>query len=202
MPKVEQADINITHLADYFDPPVERTGIHVTDLIRLALKNAGQKVPEYGDSEVSKGMMAMGKIWEWQVGIYVTGWVLASSSLVPMMKISRSLDGVDASLDGLLEDDTATDAYGGSVVVECKCRFSKPHDPQARGDWMMQVKAYCYMAGVTKALMPILFLPSAPPAPEVRFYWLDFTPAELRENWDMLMHTKRYYLEHPQEVTA
>lgn len=56
-------------------------------------------------------------------------------------------------------------------------------------EYLWQVKSYCYMLGTLRARIVVFHVCGnySPPVPVAKEYVLEFTLAELRDNWDMVL---------------
>jgi len=100
------------------------------------------------------------------------------------------VDGVIGSPDGVgpFEDDPTDIA-----VYENKATWKSSRTlPESNWLWMEQIKSYCYMLGLKKVVMPIVYLVgdwrgSGPVYREARFV---FTQGELEGNWLMVLRER------------
>ncbi len=177
--------MSLPDLADFLDPPVVRdlSKPHVSDLINKAMM---EKEMSYEDIDGRvKGIMALGRIWEWVVRADVEREV-RGKGLIYLKPFSKECDGVIGSLDG-----AAYDGPSPVAVLETKLRFTKPfEDIRDYRRYMLQDKAYCHLLGCQEVWMPILHVGNRPPMAEYWWYKLRFTEVEVEECWRMLMNMK------------
>jgi hypothetical protein len=147
-------------------------------------RDEGEELPEN-----VVNIMALGRLWEYLVRRAVRVWGMEAGYWFDS-QVAVECEGVIGSLDGMLYLPVEGEQVP-QIVVECKCRFAQPRDPRDNFRWMAQVKAYCYMLGVNKAWMPVLYLPRNFP-PDARFinHELEFEQWELEENWTMLVNAR------------
>ncbi|MDD4984380.1 MAG: hypothetical protein PHQ43_01125 [Dehalococcoidales bacterium] len=97
-------------------------------------------------------------------------------------------DGVIGSPDGLLCED------GDMVLEEYKATLMSSNKvPAENWAWMVQVKGYCYMLGVSRAIMRVLYLRGdyTSGVPEYAVWEFVFSERELAENWTAILNAKR-----------
>ena len=66
------------------------------------------------------------------------------------------------------------------------------HPPEQNWRWLMQVKAYCRIYGTLEAVIAPMFVVGngRPPQPTRAFRTLEFTQAELDENWRSVLQAR------------
>lgn len=78
------------------------------------------------------------------------------------------------------------------LIEEWKCTWrSAGHDIEEMFvAWWMQIKAYCYAVGCTKARLRVFFVNGDyhPRKPKLMAWEAEFTPQELEDNWMMLVN--------------
>jgi len=157
-------------------------GLHVTDVIRECAKLAGIQ-PQYPKKIGSGNWAEVGFVWE-----DVVSKVWADRQLSMHLPGEVECDGIIGSPDGL---ETRPD--GSVVLVECKAKWKKAFDPTTDWYWMTQVKSYCWMVGVDRCVMLILWVCGNwnPPEPFAEEWELIFDEDELRKNWEMIVKVAR-----------
>lgn len=177
-------------------------GIHVSGLVKAALKAITGTEPKAIDGEQPNVRMMMGFLWERALEYAFKEYMGAERKGIKK-QVSAELDGVVGTPDGL-------DVKDG-VLEEYKCTWrsiKKWHeDPEANFQyWFMQVKAYLHMLGLTKVRFFIFWVngdysfsckvctfekpcerhPTGR-GPQVTTEEFEFTPEELEDNWAMLL---------------
>lgn len=179
--------LDLEKVADLVGGPIVRDsqGWHVTDLIKAANRIAkGAKEPDYSQLE---GLAAMGRIWERVAHDTVRSWVEGIGGVfLAAPRPAPILDGITGTLDGI----AATPEW--TAVVEDKLKFGRVANPCEETRWMMQVKAYCKLIYVRRALFPVLAILHSPPRAIAKLHLIEFSQEEIDENWAMLLNTKRY----------
>jgi hypothetical protein len=169
-----------------FTPPIWRSeGKHLSDIITdlgeevFGLKGAGKDTP----SEETRLQWEKGFVWEEALS-HGFGDRLADrpGEIV--------CDGVACSPDGVTVDEE-----GNVVVEEYKCTaMSSSKTPDAIWRWRTQAAAYCYVLGATRAIFRVFYLNGdyKGSGPQYRVFQLDWSQAEIDENWAMVWsHAKR-----------
>ena len=159
-------------------------GWHVSGLVRAGHQLAGGKV--YADTEEDNGLAAMGRLWEHVVRDLLKREL--DYHFIP--DVQDELDGIHANLDGLLYP------LDGSppLVQETKLKFSPIKPLTDYWTDMHQVRAYCYMTHVNRALMIIGEITSKPPKVRMLHRMIEFTNQELVETWVMLNNVRDYLI--------
>jgi hypothetical protein len=113
-----------------------------------------------------------------------------------------SEEGVD-SVDTFLTQRTSKNDVKYVRVHELKATYKSTRtvgetvqELQKQWMWMAQIKGYCHAAGTNYASLHVLFLCGnyrMPIRPVLRVYELEFTSAELQENWDIIVEGRDYY---------
>ena len=158
---------------------VERSeGLHLTPIIYDIAIKLGIMKPS-SDSEDGKAeFFERGFIFE-----DLLSHVFATRMALRIGEIT--LDGITGSPDGLGEWESRL------VVEEYKCTSKSLSRPiEDNWMWVTQVKAYCHMVGVPKAIMRVLYVAGdyKPPFPQYRAYLMEFSQRELEENWSMIVN--------------
>ncbi len=198
-------------IADWVDPhPRDPNLYHVTDLIKAAKWRAKGRDFRDDTKEFPEGIGDLGKVWEHGSGViaYKVGERIGLRFLPKPYLVWENITG---SLDGLLLAPAPAPAPDGSnhTIVEIKLRYgfksggvsiqggadplTDIEDPRDNWDWMEQVKAYCYLAGVNQALMIVGHNLSFPPRLYVFEHWLTFTPQEIADTWQMVSNARSLY---------
>jgi len=159
-------------------------GVHVTDLIRgLGTELEIKPFKKSGSNKVDLLALSgdnyseIGFLWEHALEI-------ALKDKLGIRPGQIELDGVLGSPDG----------FGvtpfGPCVEEYKVTWrSMKNEITSEWRYMMQVKAYCKMLGVTLALFRVLYVNGNynPMCPQNRTYLVQFTQDEIDTAWDMLL---------------
>lgn len=167
------------------EDPVRTQGLHLTDIIRDIMEEAGLSKTASGSMWVEEKLnMAaeVGFMWEDVLSV-------AMKDRLPCRMGELVVDGVYMSPDGIEVDSE------GPLLSEYKCVWSSSkRDPTDNYKWMCQVKGYCHGLGVRSVKMYILYLNGdwKGGGPEFRCFRIDFTDLEILENWEMITrHAKR-----------
>lgn len=168
------------------------SGVHVSGIIRDIARMLGKIKDGEGDLDdmildsgpVQKGdcgtfvRVALGMAWE--------DWI--SRHLPDMIRgVELELDGIYGTLDGLVETPE------GSVVHEFKVTWkSSKQEIEKQWLWITQVKAYCYMAMTTEAVLHVLWVNGdyQGGGPAYEDYRLVFGVEELESVWRMLRNRR------------
>jgi len=189
---IESVQLDLQNVADTFNPPAFRneSKIHVSDLRDALLETLGLRKEEEDDlPQWVKNLGSFGLIWEkvlWEVAqceAIERGLVFdhGDSFHGPLV---LEVDSVVGSLDGIIHN-------GPPVAVwECKTRWKDVELPTENERYMIQAKAYCWMAGVTQCWFPVLNIGGRPPDMTQWLHIIDFTAMELMENWQSLLRMK------------
>lgn len=156
----------------------ERTGgVHVSGIVkRLSLATGGKQGDFTGDQLNS--FAVLGRLWETQL----------SHALFPEPRYLRpgeiECDGVIGSPDCVDTQDWTLQEFKVTWVslgdFEGKPKFR---------DYLWQIKSYCYMLGMLRARLIVLFVCGdwRPPCPKAFDWHLTFTAQELSEHWRMIL---------------
>ena len=191
---IESVQIDLQQVTDFFNPPSPRdeSRVHVSELRDALLETLGLRKDEEGElPQWVRNLGNFGLIWEKVLydptmnlarerGLWFTHETLENLPIV------LTADGVLGSVDGLIT------TSGGTLVAvwECKTRWKAAELPTENDRYMIQAKAYCWMAGVTQCWFPVLNIGGRPPDMTQWLHVIDFTPQELLENWQSLMKMK------------
>jgi hypothetical protein len=160
------------------------SGVHVSDIIRdiensLIHKGQRRKYDELSAAERTRMGAYVSVGWAWEdILSHALKAVLKRRGLIhPMEQLTQ--DGITGTPDGW--DD---------MIEEYKATWrssSRPIDPDF-WHWLVQIKAYCYMAETMFARLRIWYVNGdyRDSGPQVKTLQLKFGEAELQENWDML----------------
>lgn len=154
---------------------VRSSGIHVSSIIRHIAREMGRKQSNEFTAYDLDHFSVVGRLWENQLAE-------AKYQSPRYERIGEiECEGIIGSPDCIDTEEWA--------VLEFKCTWrsaSKP--PESEFDWMTQIKAYCMMLGMCRATLVVFYVGGMwrPPQPIAKEYSLLFTPAELKDNWNML----------------
>lgn len=190
--KIQSIELDLAEVASDFDPPSERdeTKIHMSecrDALLETLKiqsarNAEEELPQW-----VKNLGSFGLIWERVLQTTMIKKAHEQDLLFRPGTISLEMDGIIGSLDGLLYP---MKGKGPSAVWENKTRWHHDEIPIDNDKYMIQAKAYCWMAGVTQVWFPVLNIASRPPDMRQWLHIIEFSVQELMENWKSLLAVK------------
>jgi hypothetical protein len=152
-------------------------GLHCSDLIKTLGVQMGLLPAHDGPPPMIRFLM--GFTWE----------VMLEQALAEQLGCRPgevSLDGVACSPDGIGCDEE------GVFLEEYKCTwYSTKKTPEDIWHWEVQIKAYCHVIGLTRALMRVLYVNGdyqRPTKPQWHEFMYSFTEEELEENWRMLIN--------------
>ena len=176
--------MNITQLIVPFPFAHDRLeGLHLTHVIAAIERETGQA--KYADGEITAETLVRfekGFVWERALS-------RAFAENLPYRPPSMVYDGITCSPDGIAYDESAVVPRGGAIM-EYKCTSMRPdktpvHIPR----WLMQVKGYCYVFGIPRAVF--LVLHTSIGMEDFCVYSLDFTDDELERNWASIVNFAR-----------
>jgi len=156
--------------------PREREGIHVYDLLfcqrRVYLQKKGLLPPTDED------------LIYWAIG---KGYHSLLEGEISEIELER--DGIRGTIDTIVLEGSAI------VPVEFKStRISSRKRISEMEHWVDQVKAYCYLVGVLRARLRVLYLMGnyrGKLQPEFKSFILKFTKEEIESFWQELLPRKR-----------
>ena len=138
-------------------------------------------------AELPEGLLDMGNLWEAAARPALVDHFAEKFNLMVTGPTQMERDGIVANADAL--------AIGqGRVagIVECKFRYSAETDPKKQDKWMRQVKGYCRIWGTDLVYFAVGNVRQRPPGSGARIYMIQFTEAEIAENWQMLVNAREY----------
>lgn len=170
---VDFADIgNISH-----EQSQPRTaGTHVSSIINAIAVNIGRRDNDFSRADLD-AFAVLGRIFEH---------VLAQTILRP----PRYVRPGELECDGIIGSPDAVDTEDPAVVeIKVTWKSSLRCIEDFREYWW-QIKSYCWMLGVTRARLYVLYVCGdwRPPVPQWRCWEVTFTDLELRENWMMMVN--------------
>lgn len=183
--------INLTGL-DLTPYSVRSPGCHVSEVIRdlenTVLKpGERRKYDELSPSEQTRLTNHASVGWAWEEiirqGLLRAGFCPADSAVSPGELV---LDGIHGTPDWL-----RMDPYR---VIEFKSTWRSSGRPlDDYWHWLVQIKAYCNLLCTATAELYVLYVNGnyRDSGPEYKGYLLEFTPTEIRDNWDMLKNHAR-----------
>lgn len=204
------------------DSGIPRTkGIHVSSVIRAIAAESGILKPEYVDSlelvDVSRVdwwpglsiraqlLIALGMAWD--------QWYLNNLEHVVPAPGEMQLDGIYMTPDGESLDVIRVERVTKHVLCIHETKLTSKStrtvgNLTSQWMWLTQMKAYCKAAGTCIAYLHVLFLygdyrrpyqPQIGPLRGKPMCWrIEFTQAELDENWDLITG----YVRHRQQMEA
>lgn len=188
------------YMAERFDHPDRTEGLHVStiygDLDRAL--NPGRYAGEFTEGDLGH-FGTIGFLWERMLEDCLATITAASNparyyrpgeQLVEGLLLTPDYGDLDWFGDGSCE----LGLEEWKVTWKSVKKWDEPLEKNF-WRWKVQMMAYCYVLGVTRARMRVLFIvgnwrDSIVPVCKVREF--EFTEQELRENWAMLLgHAKR-----------
>jgi hypothetical protein len=186
---IQSTELDLQQVASLFDSPADRdeSKVHVSELRDALLETLGiQKPREEELPQWVRNLGSFGLIWEKVLETAIHHEASDRNLRFKRGTFTYEVDGVLGSLDGLI-----TNKEGKPVAVEeNKTRWKAEELPTDNDKFMIQGKAYCWMAGVTTCWFPVLNIASRPPNLRQWLHIIEFTPMELAENWKSLMAMK------------
>jgi hypothetical protein len=169
-------------------------GVHVSDVIRHLAFASGYLDKKWETADMDAPTVQLGLAWEeYYFKTYLPDVVHQPGELC--------CDGMYMTPDGF-----GTDSDGTDVLHEAKTtKKSKPKDIEDYELpkfwlWLTQMKAYCHGLGTTRARLHALFLNGSydwyrggTTSPQVVTF--EFSKAEIRLNWNMLLRHKRDFFD-------
>lgn len=157
-------------------------GRHLSEIITHMRRQVGELKPGRGNDT----FMTMGFLFELMVERALQEYfVLGGRSVVKQGEteldgIFMTPDAVNAS-DGRLEEYKAT--WKSAKKIATPELFERHF-----WYWLMQIKAYCYAMGCTKARLVVLFVNNDwnPPEPKLYCFEFEFEQGELIHNWNIV----------------
>jgi hypothetical protein len=161
---------------------VRSEGLHVSAVIRYILLMSGlTKSNTFTEADLDM-FASVGRLWE----------QLLSQSLFKPPRYQRpgeiEKDGIIGSPDTVDIDEAR--------ILEFKATW-KSCDRDISGsdfwNWWIQIKSYCYMTGLTEAKLCVFFVNGnyRPPVPIMKIWDVEFSPGELRENWNLILRNAK-----------
>lgn len=172
---------------DNFDSKGRRqSGLHVSGLVKAAFKNIFKKEFEPIEGEQPFVRTMAGFLWERMLEFAFTEYMQKDRRVLDK-QTQLEKDGVHGTPDGI----------NGDYIEEYKATWRSMRkwgeDPEREfWMWVAQVKAYCYMAGKTKARFFVFWVNGdysykTARGPQVTTCELEFTQEELEDNWRTLL---------------
>lgn len=156
--------------------PARPRGLHLSALVRAAMREAGIQAPEWPDDKRTLAMQ-IGRAWEDWYGPRIDGAIYHPGSLL-YGDVWFSPDAID---------------FDQCIIHEIKTTSRTPRKPSQspfrRLDWSLQVQGYLWCIGEgewTRARIHLLYV-GQPPAPELEVWEAEFDPCELRRTWKMIL---------------
>lgn len=155
---------------------VRSSGVHVSSVIRHIEETLS---PKRGNTFTDDDMVAfatIGRLWEAQ---------LAMAKFTP----PRYERVGEVEMDGIIGSPDAIDTQEWAVC-EFKARWASSDKPiEDVTKYWRQIKSYCHMLGMCRASLWVLYVKGnyKSPAPVPKAWDVLFTPAELQDNWKLIV---------------
>ena len=194
--EIQSVELDLEEVAAAFDPPSDRdeSKVHVSELRDALLETLGvQKPPESETPQWVKNLGSFGLIWEKVLWESMYNEAVSQDLHFKKGTIVLEQDGIIGSLDGLLyprAQINRPDSQKPTAVWENKTRWHHDEIPIDNEKYMIQAKAYCWMAGVRQCWFPVLNISSRPPNMRQWLHIIEFTAQELMDNWKSLLLMK------------
>lgn len=180
--RVVELPVNVADLAHISEEQlqVRSTGLHVSQIIRHILLTSGlEEKSDFTEDDLDI-MAIVGRLWEQ---------MLANA----LFKPPRYQRPGEIEKDGIFGSPDAVDC-DGHRLMEFKVTWkSSSRAIESFFKYMVQVKAYCHMLGLTECDLYVFFVcgnhrPPIPTAGEgIKAWRLEFSPHELKDCWRMLV---------------
>lgn len=196
MALITEVDVDLSHLVGEWGPdaaPTRPAGLHVTSIIRAALKLAGNKKKWKDDDLMTDEERHTAQV-RWEMGF---AWEQVFEAVLAPRMFSRrqvvrqeplQVEGIWLSPDAMSVIDWTLEEYkltwrSMSSVSDLEGEFDS---------WFMQIKAYCYALKTFKARLFVFFVNGnyRGSGPTVRRFDITFTPQELKSNWAMILNNR------------
>lgn len=166
---VDVADLN-TISSEQLQP--RSVGLHVSQIIRHILVTSGlEEQSDFTEDDLNQ-FAIIGRLWEQMLADAV-------------FKAPRYQRPGEIECDGIYGSPDAVDTED-CALVEYKVTWKSSNRAiESFFKYMLQVKAYCYMLGLTKCRLYVCFICGnyKPPLPQFKAWEIDFSPHELKDNW-------------------
>ncbi len=176
--KVTELTVNVDDLATISSEQltVRSVGLHVSSIIQHIVTASGlAELNDFTEADLDH-FAVIGRLWEE---------MLARTLFQP----PRYQRPGEIEVEGVYGSPDAVDTVDPAV-----CEFKVTWKSSNRAiesffKYMLQVKAYCYMLGLTQCRLYVLFVCGnyRPPLPQVRGWLFEFSQHELKDNWRMLL---------------
>ena len=180
--KVTELTVDVADLAqisqEQFQP--RSAGLHVSQIIRHIVTTSGlAEVNDFTEDDLNM-FAIIGRLWE----------EMLARTLFKPPRYQRpgeiECDGIFGSPDAVDTDDCC--------LMEFKVTWKSSNRAiESFFKYMLQVKAYCHMLGLTKVRLYVFYVAGnwRPPIPQLKAWELEFAPHELKDNWRMLVQNGR-----------
>ena len=155
-------------------------GLHVSSIIRHIMVTSGLAKDSNFTDEDLEYFAVVGRLWE----------RVLAETMLPEPRYIRpgeiEVDGIIGSPDGIDTEDPA--------VIEIKVTWlSSNRAIESFFKYMLQIKSYAYMLGLTKVKLYVFYVCGnyRPPVPQFKAWEITFTEAELRTNWHVMKENAR-----------
>lgn len=155
---------------------VRSVGLHVSQIIRHMMVTSGlEEQSDFTEDDLNQ-FAVIGRLWEQ---------MLADT----MFKPPRYQRPGEIECDGIYGSPDAVDTED-CTLAEYKVTWKSSNRAiESFFKYMLQVKAYCYMLGLTRCRLYVCFICGnyKPPLPQFKAWEIEFSPHELKDNWRMLL---------------
>ena len=158
-------------------------GVHVSTVIKHMRTIMGKQAG-WPDEELNNAGQ-IGRIWEHVLARELANAGLGGQHIVRPGEIT--CEGIIGSPDGVDCEDPA--------IVEFKATWKSSKRPvfEIAPWYKWQVLAYCYMVELATARLYVLYVNGdyKPPMPQVRGWRYEFSPGEIKSNWQMILRNAK-----------
>lgn len=176
--KVSEITVNA---ADFANISVEQlqprsAGLHVSSIIRHIIVTSGLAKDGNFNEDDLELFAIIGRLWEQMLADV-------------MFKPPRYQRPGEIELDGIYGSPDAVDTDDCCLAEYKVTWLSSNRSIESFFKYMLQVKAYCHMLGLTRVKLYVCFVCGnyRPPVPQFKAWQIDFSPHELKDCWRMLL---------------
>ena len=170
---VDTADLS--HISDeQFQSRTE--GLHVSAIIQHIMVTSGLSEANDFTSNDLNLFAIIGRLWE----------QMLANVMFPAPRYVRP---GELECEGIYGSPDAVDTHD-ACLMEFKVTWkSSRHEIGTFFKYMLQVKAYCYMLGLTRVRLYVCFVCGnyKPPLPQFRAWDIEFSPHEIKDAWRMIL---------------
>jgi hypothetical protein len=188
-------DYSTLSLSPEKDKP-RSAGLHLTDITKHRLSSFGINRAGKGTYDDNQRHMLFehGFLWE-----RIVGYILNQTNSGEIVRPGEvCLDGIYATPDAInvvwwhLEEWKSTYVREKNMVKTLRNGSTFVDIATHKPEWLWQAMAYCRFFNMTRVIFRIWFWGDMPA--RVRQVQVDFTPAEIEQNWYMILNQRDYMI--------